>query len=162
MRTRNATTGAPRRLVAAWAVASALWTGGCGTVNDASDVSVLEWSSSFGFCPPDEYCTTRLRVAGTQAVVTLESRQRPALRREEQLTPGEADALAQAAVQARFDDLEPVLGCPDCADGGAETLSATISGEHETVTFEYNARVPELEPLLDRMRTLAERLRPAS
>jgi hypothetical protein len=65
-------------------------------------------------------------------------------------------------VQARFDDLEPVLGCPDCADGGAETLSATISGEHETVTFEYNARVPELEPLLDRMRTLAERLRPAS
>ena len=65
-------------------------------------------------------------------------------------------------MQAGFEQLAPVLGCPDCADGGAETLSATISGEHETVTFEYNARVEELEPLLGRMRTLAERLRPAS
>ena len=98
------TGGAVHRLVTAWAVALGLWTAGCATVSEPSDVSVLEWSSSFGFCAPEAYCTTRLRVAGTQAVVTLESRERPTLRSEAQLTRGEVPNCVNVAKKtpARF------------------------------------------------------------
>jgi hypothetical protein len=126
----------------------------------ASDVSLVEWTSSFGFCPPESYCTTRLRVTGTEAVVTLESRQSPTVSRTVQLGAAEADALAEAAAEARFDGLGPVIGCPDCADGGAETLSVTAAGDQRTVTFEYNAPVDRLEPLLGQVRGLVDRLRP--
>ena len=127
----------------------------------ASDVSFVEWKSSFGFCAPASYCTTRLRVSGRQAVLTLESRESPAIRRESQLSEAEADSIAEAAARAEFDALPDVIGCPDCADGGAESLTVMVEDEQDEVTFEYNARVDAVEPLLGRMRALAERLRPA-
>jgi hypothetical protein len=133
----------------------------CGeSTTGASDVSFVEWTSSFGFCLPTSYCTTRLRVTGRQAVLTRESRVSPSLITETQLTAAEADALAGAAARARFDGLGTVVGCPDCADGGAETLTVMVAGAQRTVTFEYNARLDPLEPLLAQMRTLVERLRP--
>ena len=139
----------------------ALAMGACGGgVDGGSDVSLVEWTSSFGFCPPAAYCTTRLRVTGTEAVVTLESREAPALRNSVRLDAASADALARAASRARFDGLGPVIGCPDCADGGAETLSVTAGGQQHSVTFEFNAMVDQLEPALGQVRGLAARLRP--
>ena len=146
---------------AALAAVMALAMGACAEgPSGAGEVTLVEWTSSFGFCPPSAYCTTRLRVSGVDAVVTLESRESPTVRRSVQLSAAEADALARAAAEARFEGLGPVIGCPDCADGGAETLSVTAGGEQDTVTFEYNASVARLEPLLSQMRGLVERLRP--
>ena len=142
--------------------ALALSMSACENTNGASDVSLVEWTSSFGFCAPTSYCTTRLRVEGTEAVLTLESRQSPARRSATQLPAGEVDALRRAAAQARFEGLGPTIGCPDCADGGAETLSVTTAGRKHTVTFEFRAPVEPLEPLLGQMRALAGRLRPPS
>jgi hypothetical protein len=149
-----------RRLIAVALLPLALSIVACaeGTTG-ASDVSFIEWKSSFGFCPPTAYCTTRLRVSGRQAVLTLESRESPAVLTETQLTAAEADALAEAAARARFDGLPPVVGCPDCADGGAEMLTVMVANEQRDVTFEYNARLDALEPLLGQMRSLVERLR---
>lgn len=149
------------RLLSVAAVTLVLLLSACGeSTTGASDVSFVEWTSSFGFCLPTAHCTTRLRVTGGQAVLTLESRESPAVRTETQLTAAEADALAVAAARARFAGLGPVIGCPDCADGGAETLTLIVGGEQRTVTFEYNARLDPLEPLLGQMRSLVERLRP--
>lgn len=127
----------------------------------ASDVSFVEWTSSFGFCPPESYCTTRLRVTGRQAVVTRESRVSPTVRAETQLSVAEAEAIADAAARARFDGLPPVIGCPDCADGGAEMLTVMVEDQERTVTFEFESRLDAMEPLLSQMRSLVERLRPA-
>jgi hypothetical protein len=132
-----------------------------GSATSASDVSLIEWTSSFGFCLPEAYCTTRLQVEGRQAVLTLESRQSPAVRTETTLSSAEADALAEAAADARFEELPAVVGCPDCADGGAETVRVIAAGDEDAVTFEYNSELEELEPLLGRLRALVERLRPA-
>jgi hypothetical protein len=140
----------------------ALASAGCGDSGvRPDDVSLVEWTSSFGFCPPDAYCTTRLRVTGQKAVVTLESRQSPEITRTETLSASEADAIAAAAAQVRFDGIGNVIGCPDCADGGAESISVTADGTTRTVTFEYDAKVEALEPLLTRARTLVARIRPA-
>ena len=152
-----------RRLISVALVPLALSIVGCGeSTTGASDVSFVEWQSSFGFCLPTSYCTTRLRVTGRRAVLTLESRQSPPLTTETQLTVAEADVLAGAAARAQFEGLAPVIGCPDCADGGAETLTVMVEDEQRAVTFEYNARLDQLEPLLGQMRSLVERLRPPS
>jgi hypothetical protein len=134
--------------------------GACDSATGATDVSSIEWSSSFGFCPPTAYCTTRLHITGRQAVLTLESRESATVRIEEQLGAAEANSLAEAAARAQFDGLPPVMGCPDCADGGAETLTVVTEDGERSVTFEYNAPLDALEPLLGRMRSLTERLRP--
>ena len=158
---RIITTRILRAPALALAAVLALTTGACTDKGvEPSDVSLVEWTTSFGFCPPEAYCTTRLRVTGDVAVVSLESRQSPTLTTTRTLTAAEADELALAATQARFDGLGSVIGCPDCADGGAETLSVTADGKVSTVTFEYNAAVAPLEPLLGRTRDLAARIRP--
>ena len=36
-----------------------------------------------------------------------------------------------------FKQLEEIIGCPDCADGGAEWIEITNDGETYRVTFEY-------------------------
>lgn len=149
-----------RRTMGMAVLAAAVAAAGCGeTGTDPSDVAFVEWTSSFGFCPPDAYCTTRLRVEGSAATLTLESRQAPPRISVSQLTAGEADSLARAAAQARFEGLAPVIGCPDCADGGAESLSVALEDEQRSVQFEYNAPVAQLEPLLGTMRALVARLR---
>src|SRR5689334_9000341 len=76
----------------------------CGDgVTGPSDVSTVERTTSFGFCPPEAYCTTRLQVTGRQVVFTRESRLSPTVRAEAQLSEAEADSLADAAAQARFE-----------------------------------------------------------
>jgi hypothetical protein len=152
---------AGRRFVSvALAAALASLTGACGDgTTGPSDVSLIEWSESFGFCPPSAYCATRVSVTGTQAVLRRESRQAPERRFTTQLTAAEADTLARLAVETRFDRLGPVVGCPDCADGGAETLSVVLEGQQRRVTFESGADIAELQPLLGHVRALAERLR---
>ena len=149
-----------RSLILVGLAGLALSTGACDeSPTGASDVSFIEWQSSFGFCLPTSYCTTRLRVTGREAVLTLESRELPPLTTQTELTVAEADALAEAAAQARFAGLGPVVGCPDCADGGAEMLTVMVGDEQRSVTFEYEARLDPLEPLLGQMRSLVARLR---
>lgn len=147
----------PLVLVSATALAAAACGDGPG---DSTRVEVVEWTSSFGFCPPAAYCTTRLRVSGGQAVLTLESRESPTVTNSARLDAVEETSLRDAALRVRFDRLAPVLGCPDCADGGAETLSVITGRGENTVRFEFNASVDELEPLLGQVRALAADLRP--
>ncbi|MGH9419952.1 MAG: hypothetical protein ACRD3J_08265, partial [Thermoanaerobaculia bacterium] len=76
------------------------------------------------------------------------------------LSAGEWQEIAQLAADARIGALPDTIGCPDCADGGAESL--TIAGATErTITFEHGARIEEVQPLLERVRALRTRLTPA-
>jgi hypothetical protein len=136
-----------RRTTSIGLALAALLAGGCDTGTDPSDVSMVELVESFGFCPPTSYCTTRLRVVGRQAVVTLESRANGVVETNRLLRDDEADAIARSAANTHFEGVGPVIGCPDCADGGAESLSVTAASQTSKVTFEYRASVAELEPL---------------
>ena len=144
----------------ATAAALALAAVGCDTGLDPSDVSQVELVESCGFCPPTSNCTTRQRGMGRQAVVTLESRAGGTLETSRSLRADEADAIARSAASTRFEGVGPVIGCPDCADGGAESLSVTADGQTDKVTFEYGAQVAELEPLLGQMRAVLATTRP--
>ena len=73
------------------------------------------------------------------------------------LTASEWQEFERLASNTDLDSLPPVIGCPDCADGGAESLS--INGER-AVTFDFNASVAQAQPLLERVRALRSRMTP--
>jgi hypothetical protein len=131
----------------------------------APDVTRIVATTSFGMCVG--YCTTRLELSDGQAVLVREARggrgggaSQPAQRFSTPLTPDEWRELRRLAAAADFGALPDVVGCPDCADGGAEGLSVEGANGTESVAFEYGARLPPAQPLLDRVRALRQRLTP--
>ncbi|MEQ1818428.1 MAG: hypothetical protein ABL871_07430 [Terricaulis sp.] len=131
-----------------------------------TNVRQIVSTTSFGMCVG--YCTTRLEISEGRAVLIREARggrgapqNLPAQRFAQVLTPDEWDAIEALAGNTDLSGLEPVIGCPDCADGGAESLTIESSGAPQSISFEYNASIAQAAPLLARVRALRARLMPA-
>jgi hypothetical protein len=77
------------------------------------------------------------------------------------LTAAEWQDIQRLAAGADLDALPDMVGCPDCADGGAEALTIVGAGGSESVSFDFGATLPPAQALLDRVRTLREQLTPA-
>lgn len=57
-----------------------------------------------------------------------------------------------------FFDLPETIGCPDCADGGAEWLEIElVTGEKHKVTFEYNNEPTLLKNYISKLREVLGR-----
>ena len=130
-----------------------------------SPVRQVVSTTSFGMCVG--YCWTRLEISETGAVLVRSSRggrgggTLPDQRFEAPLSASEWQEIAQLAASANLTGLPDTIGCPDCADGGAESL--TIAGASErTITFDHGATIAQAQPLLERVRALRERLTPPS
>lgn len=146
------------------AVAAALSIAACdnGTTAAGSVTQVVS-TTSFGMCMG--YCKTRLEISPGQAVLVREPGGRgaptlPVERKTATLTPEEWQEIARLAAAAKIDGLPEVIGCPDCADGGAESLSIVGSGRNKTITFDHGADIKEAQPLLDRVRAIRTRMLP--
>ena len=131
----------------------------------ASSVTRVVSTTSFGMCVG--YCMTELVLTEGQAVLTRlprGGRGAPSLaapqRSSMPLTASEWAEIQRLAAQADFDALPDVVGCPDCADGGAESLTVESASGAESVSIEFRADVREVQPLLDRVRQIRERLSP--
>src|SRR5512134_2944965 len=119
----------------------------CGSPSTPSDQPVAFTSIvSFGFCAPALYCTSRLELSERRAALTYESRERAPLVQRRDLQPSEWQRLMAALDATRLRALPSRIGCPDCADGGAETLTVAFAdGRSTSVTFEYDQDVPGIE-----------------
>jgi hypothetical protein len=133
---------------------------------EPANIRQIVSTTSFGMCVG--YCTTRLEISQGRAVLIREARggrgapqNLPEQRYTAVLTPDEWDAIEQLAANTNLSGLPPVIGCPDCADGGAESLTIQAEGQPRTISFEFNASVPQAAPLLERIRALRARLTPA-
>ena len=131
-----------------------------------SSVTRVVSTTSFGMCVG--YCTTRLEISEGQAVLIREARAgrggggpvQDTQRFTAPLTPSEWQEIQRLAANVDFDALPDTVGCPDCADGGAEGLTVEGPGGAESVSLEFRATIPQAQPLLDRVRALRERLTP--
>jgi hypothetical protein len=130
----------------------------------ASGVRKIASTTSFGMCAG--YCKTTLEITQGEAVLTREAWGRgaganlPPQRFTAQLTPQEWQEFAGLAAAAKIDGLPATIGCPDCADGGAESLTIVTEGGTKTITFHHGAAIKEAQPLLDRVRALRTRMMP--
>lgn len=149
----------PRR--AAWTASLALLLAACGGGSPAaapSDVLAIRATTSFGFCVG--YCRSTLEISGERATYRLVDPRAalPDVERTVTVAAAEWDALRSAVDRSRIESLPGVIGCPDCADGGAESLEVVADDWSRSITFEYQAAVPSIQPLLDRVRALRQRL----
>lgn len=154
------------RLWSASIVALALAACANTTTAPATGVTRVVSTTSFGMCVG--YCTTRLEISEGQAILIREARGGrgapqglPDQRFSAPLSAAEWEEIQRLAARADLEALPAVVGCPDCADGGAESLTIESPDGAESVSLEYGAMLPQVEALLERVRALRDELTPA-
>jgi hypothetical protein len=155
------------KLNALTALALALTLSACASsAAPPTSVSRVVSTTSFGMCVG--YCTTRLEITEGEAVLIREARggrgaPNPSLqprRFSTPLTANEWQEIQRLAAATDLTTVPDVVGCPDCADGGAEGLTIEGPSGAESVSLEFRAPLPAAQPLLDRVRALRDRLTP--
>ena len=98
---------------------------------------------SFGMC--GGYCQAELVLAGASVTLTGSGwfDSEPLFENRGTLTPEGRDRIAVAAAPIGSDTLEPVYGCPDCADGGAAYLVFEREGATSRHEMDFG-RPPEI------------------
>jgi hypothetical protein len=123
-------------------------------------------TTSFGMCIG--YCSSRLEITEGQAVLIRDARggrgavvpAQPEQRSVLPLTAAEWQEIQRLAANTDLTNVPDVVGCPDCADGGAEGLTIESPSGAESVSLEYRASLPAAQPLLDRVRAIRDQLAP--
>ena len=119
----------------------------------ATDALVIRSGTSFGFCTG--YCNQQMDVSAGKAVFTKTSRtpaQYPDKTCTATLTEADWATLKAQADLTLLRKQPTTLGCPDCADGGAEFLEIEQGTERYRVTFEAGKSVPGFEGLITALR----------
>ncbi len=129
--------------------------------NETTENQILsiEIGSSFGMCMG--YCNQTMTI--DPETITLAKTGRPEaeypLVTKKMATPEKRwnDLIALLDMEV-FNALPEVIGCPDCADGGAETIAITTEKGTQRVTIEYGSQIKGLESFLKQLRSLKEEM----
>jgi hypothetical protein len=153
-----------RRFGLAAAIAFALTSVACGSEAQAPSVRQVVSTTSFGMCAG--YCLTRLEISQGHAILERTAhggrgaQDLPPQRITAALSESEWQEIARLAGDTKLDGLPAVIGCPDCADGGAESLSIVGPSGTKTISFEHGATIAQAKPLLDRLRAMRAKMMP--
>ena len=143
----------------------ALLVGFFGCSQDAviqSDFTIKS-GSSFGMCIGD--CYQEMTFNEFQAVLKTAEINRSGLqdlkvKNKRSVSDQEWQEIESLIDEQAFLSLSDVIGCPDCADGGAEWIEIKSSDLVKKVTFEYRQAPAEIEQLANRLREVREGLYP--
>jgi hypothetical protein len=150
-----------RSFIACLPLAAALLGAACHSSPTEPEVLTVRSGTFFGMCPPGAYCETTLEVASGSAVLTTIHRGGGSnIVIAGTLAAGEWAALIATVDEGRLRSLPAIIGCPDCADGGAEWIEVTTSGWTKKVTFEFGSSPGGMEALATRVRSIRARLNP--
>ncbi|WP_259016926.1 hypothetical protein [Emticicia fluvialis] len=121
---------------------------------------VIKHGTSFGMCLGP--CKRELTLMGDEASFTIYfnsgrgSQGGDPQTYKEKLTTDYMNELVKSVDFEQFKNLKEVIGCPDCADGGAEWVEITMNDSRHKVTFEHGQDVKEFAPLLKVLREKRE------
>ncbi len=133
---------------------------GCEEAELVKEVETIRYGTSFGMCVG--YCLTDVEispVSGSVITYGWDNSVTPKSR-EFDFTEGEFRALLETIDFEKFQDLDPVIGCPDCADGGAEWIELTAEGRTKKVKIDYRAEIDGLSETLGELRRITQENRP--
>jgi len=123
--------------------------------------TTLRTGTSFGMCVG--YCWDELLVADRAVTYTRRGWRTdepvPDLVYTTTLSASEWEALRSLADPRLLDEVPEIVGCPDCADGGAEWVGIAGGKSQDEVTFEFGDELSALGDLLPRLRDLRLRIR---
>lgn len=133
---------------------------GCEEAELIKEVETIRYGTSFGMCVG--YCLTDMDITPTSVSVVAYGWNNSVTpkSKERDFTEGEFRALLEAIDFEKFQELDPVIGCPDCADGGAEWIELTAEGRTKKVTLEYGAEIDGLNQTLTGLRRISQENHP--
>ncbi|MEQ8217270.1 MAG: hypothetical protein RIM68_05295 [Arenibacter sp.] len=123
-----------------------------------SDIKQLGYGTSFGMCVG--YCKNDMLLKSGTVIYSRSgwNNQVESIDCKENLTQLSWDSIKKAVALNEFFSLPEIVGCPDCADGGAEWLEIeNYSGKKNKVTFEYGKAPEELETIIAALRKQIEK-----
>lgn len=116
--------------------------------------AVVRTGTSFGECIG--YCFKEVEVQGLQAGYVLRQwiPDPSEIRGMTLIAAHDWLALQRVIDLGVLSTLPDVIGCPDCADGGAEWIEVEVGDTRKRVTFEFGLDIPAIQPLVETARRL--------
>lgn len=128
---------------------------GCkkGSIKNLNNIT---YGSSFGMCVG--YCSSSLVISDLKLTFSKSKNAQPADTKTCSKTISEADidAIKNELNINKISNLPEVIGCPDCADGGAEWISINADGKQYKITYEYGKAPKELEAAVAKLKVLKD------
>ena len=130
----------------------------CGTEypsNENQDIKWVKYGTSFGECLG--YCKKSMEVIPSEIKVQKNGweidKLLPVVELSANISAEYWTSLINNIDFEKFARLNPVIGCPDCADGGAEWIEIQKGSQSFKVIFEYGNEPIELKPYIGYLRT---------
>jgi hypothetical protein len=123
-----------------------------------SNIAEIKYGTSFGECIG--YCKRQITVKADSVKYNCSSWDASVLpvTYNEKLTAQAWDSIRTSINVKSFLGLQEVIGCPDCADGGAEWLQLKMNnGDVHKVTFEYRNEPQVLKTQVEKCRLLLQK-----
>ncbi|MBT7861562.1 MAG: META domain-containing protein [Gemmatimonadetes bacterium] len=128
--------------------------------SESGQIVSIRGGTSFGHCLG--YCWEELRF-DTAGILLLKGGWDAAAYPERRVSRVFEDAAWQSLIGMEdvftLFRLDQVIGCPDCADGGAEWVEIQTTDGRRRVTYEYGSAPKEIADLALALQTLREQLR---
>lgn len=125
-------------------------------LKQVNNSAIITYGTSFGMCAG--YCQKQIKINSTTIAYTANKNQPNAtpVNCNKPMNSQLIETLQKNIDATKFEALAPVIGCPDCADGGKEWIEIENNGKKQKVEFEYGnapvelkAIVAQLNPLLN-------------
>ncbi|TCD10122.1 hypothetical protein EZ449_09850 [Pedobacter frigidisoli] len=124
--------------------------------NNIKNLNSIGYGSSFGMCAG--YCATNLLINDFKLTFSKSKNgQAPDTKTcTKTISEEEVNAIKNLLNSNQIVNLPEVIGCPDCADGGAEYVSINADGKQYKITYEYGKAPKELEAAVAKLRVLKD------
>ena len=110
----------------------------------------VQYGNSFGMCRG--YCTKAVVITQDKISYSAIDRQAGTKTCARGFSKTEWNNIYSKINVAAFNRLPTTIGCPDCADGGAEWIEITTTDSTHRVTFEYGKAPAAAEPYIEDLR----------
>ncbi|CAF1493442.1 unnamed protein product [Rotaria sordida] len=127
---------------------------------EGKDVRSIASGTSFGMCAG--YCQQSINVTSDPLQVVASKRPNfdqesyPPVQRPFPIPASQWEQLVSSLNLKTFLALDNTIGCPDCADGGAEWIQVDWLDGTKHVTFDYGRTVDGIEDLIKKLRQMRE------
>ncbi len=124
--------------------------------DSVKNIDSIGYGSSFGMCVG--YCINNLSISDEKVIFSKSKNgHAPDIKTcTSTLSASEAKAFKKLIEDSKISALPERIGCPDCADGGAEWVSVVSGSKEYKVVFEYGKAPKELEASVVKLRALKE------
>ncbi len=120
------------------------------------NVDSISYGTSFGMCAG--YCHNELSINGNKTTMTRQKNGDPTAAKtcNSSVSESEVNEIKKLLNTDEVYKLPKTIGCPDCADGGAEWVAFKSNGKDYKITFEYGHAPEALKAAVDQLKAISE------